>query len=198
MSFDLYLASASPRRKELLESMGLRVHCCPADIDESPKKNELPEDYVLRLALEKSKTSLHSLDKPIDKTPCLGADTIVVCSGELFGKPQNKDDAMRMWRAMSGGKHQVLTAIAFVSLSNHVLEQHTALSVSHVAFKSLSDDEMEAYWQSGEPQDKAGAYGIQGRASAWVESIEGSYSGIMGLPLFETNQVLKTYGLAWL
>lgn len=202
MSFDLYLASQSPRRKELLESMGLQLKCCPADIDETASAGESPQNYVQRLALEKAKTAYANISKPVKNIPCLGADTIVACNGELFGKPKNKQDAQRMWHAMSASQHQVLTAIAVVcevlNEGSNELREQTALSLNQVSFKKVTDDEMDIYWQSGEPQDKAGAYGIQGRASAWIESIQGSYTGIMGLPLYETNEALKHYGLNWL
>ncbi len=208
---DLYLASASPRRKELLESLGLRVFICPANIDETPLEQEVPESYVRRLALEKAQASMgHLIEnelaqmvKPISQEiPCLGADTIVVCQGQLFGKPEDKDDAFRMWQAMSGAEHQVLTAVAVVGVTDNSSKANSRefleLSISDVTFKSLSSAEMETYWQTGEPQDKAGAYGIQGHAAAWVESIKGSYSGIMGLPLFEVNQILRQFGKNWL
>lgn len=204
---DLYLASASPRRKQLLESLGLRVFTCPAYIDETPLAQEKPENYVRRLALEKAQSSLINLtnnelkeiDGPLpEKIPCLGADTIVVCQGQLFGKPEDKNDAVRMWQAMSGREHHVLTAVAVIDGVTPESQKLLELSISNVRFKLLSNSEMDAYWETGEPQDKAGAYGIQGYAAAWVESIQGSYSGIMGLPLFEVNHVLRQFGKNWL
>ena len=198
MAIDLYLASASPRRKELLESMGLQIECCPANIEEIRQAAELPNQYVERLAVEKANAALSLQAQPQETIPFLGADTIVVCNGEVFEKPQDQADAMRMWHAMSGGQHQVLTAIAVLGIIDGELQKYTALSTNNVTLKAISNQEMSAYWQSGDPQDKAGAYGIQGRASAWVESIEGSFSGIMGLPLYETNQLLRHFGLNWL
>ena len=198
MAIDLYLASASPRRKELLESMGLQIECCPANIEELRQIEETPNQYVERLAFEKANAALLLQENQHLKIPFLGADTIVVCEGDVFEKPQGKSDAIRMWQTMSGGQHQVLTAIAVLGTINGKLQKYTAISLSKVSLKIISRQEMDDYWQSGEPQDKAGAYGIQGRASAWVESIEGSFSGIMGLPLYETNQILRHFGLNWL
>lgn len=197
-SFDIYLASASPRREELLNSLGFCIKCCPADIDETPKKDEAPEDYVQRLALEKAISALSCLPNRIINIPFLGADTVVVCEGKLFGKPVDKQHAMQMWQAMSGGEHQVLTAVAIIDGFEENSQQIVELSISQVKFKKLYDVEMEAYWKTGEPHDKAGAYGIQGYAAAWVESIQGSYSGIMGLPLFEVNRALRQFDLNWL
>ena len=203
--FDLYLASKSPRRKELLLAMGLSIRCVPADLDEEIQKHETPENYVQRLALEKAKSAFCKSPDRIQGVPFLGADTIVVCENEIFGKPQDKIDAFQMWNKMSGTQHTVLTAVSVIGenvSSNDKAEQpftiHSALSSNRVNFKKISLEEMENYWRTGEPQDKAGGYGIQGKASAWVVSIEGSYSGIMGLPLFETNQCLMSFGLHWL
>ncbi len=196
--FDLYLASASPRRKALLESIGLKLLVCPADIDEEAYSNETPESYVRRLALQKAQAAFERCQDRILHRPFMGADTIVTCDGELFGKPLNEDDAVRMWTAMSGKKHQVLTALAVIDGVENDATSVVELSISHVQFKALHLSEMRTYWMSGEPQDKAGAYGIQGAASAWVQSIQGSYTGIMGLPLFETNRALSQFNLNWL
>lgn len=197
-SCDLYLASASLRRRELLESMGLIVSVCPADIDETPLLDEAPEQYVQRLSLKKAQAARERCQttkcQTINTKPFLGSDTIVACRGQLFGKPTDKVDAIRMWTAMSGAQHQVLTAVSVIDEHKQV----TILSVNDVRFSQITDSAMQQYWQTGEPQDKAGAYAIQGFASAWVESIQGSFSGIMGLPLYETNQALKEFGLNWL
>ena len=198
MSFDLYLASSSPRRKALLESVGLKLLICPANIDEKALNHESPESYVRRLAVQKAKAAFKHCEDRVLNCPFLGSDTIVVCDGELFGKPLNEDDAIRMWTTMSGRKHQVLTSLAVIDGVENDAKQAVELSISHVQFKEISPAEMHAYWKSGDPQDKAGAYGIQGPASAWVESIQGSYTGIMGLPLFETNRALRQFNLNWL
>lgn len=194
----LTLASASPRRKELLNSLGIAAHVCPADIDESRLNNEAAEDYVQRLALEKAQASLRLLNQGFDtelaSLPILAADTIVTLDNQLFGKPKNRDDAIAIWQALSGTTHEVMTAIALLTES----QQTMALSTSQVRFKQLSLQEMKAYWKTKEPIDKAGAYAIQGYASAWVESISGSYSGIVGLPLHELNGLLKKVELNWL
>jgi septum formation protein len=194
LNFDFYLASASPRRRDLLKSMGFEVKVCPSDIDESPLLDELPVDYVQRLSIEKARTAYTTFTSVQDDKPFMGSDTIVVCRGQLFGKPKDRIDAMRMWQIMSGEDHQVLTAITLLNSDKEV----TKLSVSKVTFCDISEASMDVYWKSGEPKDKAGAYGIQGLAAAWVESIDGSYSGIMGLPLFETNEALKSFDLNWM
>ena len=197
-SFDLYLASASPRRKTLLESVGLKLYVCPANIDENVLANESSESYVRRLALQKAQAAINQCEQRILNCPFIGSDTIVACDGALFGKPVDEADALRMWKKMSGRSHQVLTSLAVIDGVDSSAKQVIELSVSDVQFKTLELSEMRAYWQTGEPQDKAGAYGIQGAASAWVDSIQGSYTGIMGLPLFETNRALKPFGLNWL
>lgn len=195
----LVLASASPRRNELLHSLRINAHVYPADIDESRLLNESPQCYVERLAQEKAKATMQRLlhketQDEIVSLPILAADTIVTLDNQLFGKPESYEDAISTWQALSGKTHEVMTAIALLTES----EQYVALSTSKVSFKVLSKKEMMSYWETGEPCDKAGAYAIQGLASAWVESISGSYSGIVGLPLNELNELLKKVDLNWL
>ena len=190
--YQLHLASASPRRYDLLTSMGLKVNVCPANIDETPQQNETPEKYVQRLAREKARAALKKIGQS-DK-PFLAADTVVVCQGSLFGKPTDETHAIKMWQAMSGRYHQVLTAICLTDGK----KTYTKLSSNDVLFHEISDQAMSQYWQTGEPQDKAGAYAIQGYAAAWVKSVKGSPSGIIGLPLYETNQMLRAFDLQWL
>lgn len=202
----LVLASASPRRKELLSSLQINAYVCPADIDESRLNNESPQRYVERLAVEKAKAAMRLLKKEekkealkepqekIASLPILAADTIVTLDNQLFGKPKSYDDAIAIWQTLSGKTHEVMTAIALLTES----AQYVALSTSKVSFIKLSEKAMTAYWETGEPVDKAGAYAIQGFASAWVESISGSYSGIVGLPLNELNTLLKHVDLNWL
>ncbi len=197
--FDLYLASASPRRKALLEQLGLTLQIVPADIDESRMLQEPAKDYVLCLAQSKAKAVFERLQNKNDITehnlqPVLAADTVVVLGEQVFGKPVDEDDAMRIWRQLSANTHSVMTAIALIGQG----AVYTAISVSEVRFVELDDRTMQQYWRSGEPVDKAGGYAIQGAASAWVESISGSYSGVVGLPLFELNQLLKQVDLNWL
>ena len=145
MAIDLYLASASPRRKELLESMGLQIECCPANIEELRHTSEKPQKYVERLALEKASASLSSFQVSEVSIPFLGADTVVVCDGYVFEKPRDKSDAIYMWQAMSGRQHQVLTAIAVMGAINGELQKYTAISVNKVALKAISSQEMDDY-----------------------------------------------------
>jgi len=185
----LYLASSSPRRAELLAQIGVDFEQLFVDVDEKRKNRESVTEYVARLAFEKA-TAGHqlALDKNI---PVLGADTIVYIAGEILGKPQNLNEATRMLRLLSGQTHQVLTAVALVNAS----KQRQIVQSSSVTMRDISDNEIEAYWQTGEPHDKAGSYAIQGKAAIYISHIEGSYSGVMGLPVFETASLLKEYGI---
>ena len=182
----LYLASASPRRKELLSQLGLDFSVLTVDVEEKQQKNENAADYVRRLSLQKSQAGV--TQAPSD-APVLGADTIVVCDQWVLEKPTDFEDAKRMLLRLSNRQHQVMTA---VTLSN-VNQSLTALVVTDVWFKSLSDSEIEAYWQTGEPVDKAGSYGIQGLGGRFVTRIEGSYTGVVGLPLYETEQLIQQF-----
>lgn len=177
------LASASPRRRELLTQLGVNYQLVKIDVDETQFSDELAADYVLRLAKAKAWAGWQAVDATM---PALGADTIVVVDGMVLGKPKDHADFVRMMKLLSGRSHQVLTAVA-------VAHQGTvdAITVStEVWFGALSDDEIEGYWLSGEPQDKAGGYGIQGIAGRFIEKIHGSYFAVVGLPLFETAQLL--------
>ncbi len=180
----LILASASPRRAELLDQIGVRYTVKSADINEDVRPGETPEQLVQRLAIEKAESIQSDL-------PVLGADTLGVLNGKLLVKPRDYEHAREMLQNMSGNWHHILTAVA-VSYQGETL---FALNRNRVLFKLLSDAEISAYWKSGEPQDKAGAYAIQGLAAVFIKRIEGSYSGIMGLPLFETKKLLEKYGL---
>lgn len=187
----LYLASASPRRRELLLQLGLNHAVLPQDIDESQRPGEAPEAYVRRLALEKAAAAL--LDPACrEPLPVLAADTSVVCDGRILGKPATLDSAIEMLSLLSGREHEVLTAVA-VARGELVLD---ALSVSQVCFRRVNQEEMLAYWHSGEPCDKAGAYAVQGLGAMFISRISGSYSGVMGLPLFETVQLLARFGIS--
>lgn len=186
----LILASGSPRRLELLEQIGLYPRVVTADIDESPVAGEAVDVFVQRLALEKAQ-KVASLPEA-GAAVILAADTVGVLNNELLLKPRSKAHAFAMWTAMSNQWHEVLTAIAVVADDQHKVLLHR----SNVRFATVSPAAMEVYWQTGEPQDKAGAYAIQGRAAVWVERIEGSYSSIMGLPLYETAALLKQFGCA--
>ncbi|HXS27299.1 MAG TPA: Maf family protein [Steroidobacteraceae bacterium] len=182
------LASASPRRRELLEQIKVAHEIEAADVDEARLPGEAPRAYVLRLAREKA-LSVQSRRPP--GQPVLAADTAVVLEESVFGKPRDRQDAFEMLTALGGRNHQVLTAVALAARSTVA----TALSVSTVRLRVLTQAERSAYWQSGEPCDKAGAYAIQGLGAVFVECLSGSYSGVMGLPLFETAQLLEAAGV---
>jgi septum formation protein len=184
---DIHLASHSPRRRELLAQIGVRHDVLPVDVDESLHPGEAPAAYVLRLALAKARAG-HALrpDRPV-----LGADTAVVVDDRILGKPLDRADGIAMLGRLSGREHRVLTAVALVGA-----REETRLCVSHVRFRRIADAEAAAYWETGEPADKAGGYAVQGVGALFVESIAGSYSGVMGLPLFETGELLRHAGIA--
>jgi septum formation protein len=184
----LCLASVSPRRRELLSQNGVTHIVTGADIDEAALPGEVPRDYVTRLAREKA-MAIRRRGQPL---AVLAADTTVVLDGEIFGKPRDREDAIRMLNHLSGRAHEVLTAVALAH-SDGIAER---LSSSTVRFRSLSHEECAAYWETGEPRDKAGAYAIQGLGAVFIESLSGSYSGVMGLPLFETGELLRAAGIA--
>jgi septum formation protein len=177
------LASASPRRRELLAQIGIPHVVRPAHIDETLRPGESPRDYVVRLARQKAL----AVAAEGAALPVLGADTAVVLDGRIFGEPSGRDDAVDMLMRLSARTHEVLTAIA-IAARGKLTER---LSVSHVTFRALTRGECGAYWDTGEPHDKAGAYAIQGRGAVFVERLEGSFSGVMGLPLFETAELLQ-------
>ncbi|MCB1803335.1 MAG: septum formation inhibitor Maf [Gammaproteobacteria bacterium] len=183
----IILASQSPRRAELLTQAGIDFRTLPADIDESMLDGEGAADFVERIAIAKART-VHA-DHP-DRV-VLGADTVVVLDHRVFAKPRDRNDGIEMLLTLAGRSHEVLTGVAVVADSTHY-----ALSISRVQMRPIDAAEAAAYWDSGEPADKAGGYAVQGLAAAFIERIEGSYSGIMGLPLFETVQLLGRAGTA--
>ena len=192
----IYLASHSPRRRELLKQIGvsfelllLREHLeRGADVDETQLPGEAPISYVTRITRTKAQAGWHHVQsRRVLAYPVLAADTAVVLDDEIIGKPADSQHAQQILRRLSGKTHQVLTAVA-IAYKDHI---ETALSTSTVEFRDLSDDEIRRYVASGEPLDKAGAYAIQGRAAVFVRALNGSYSGVMGLPLFETAQLLR-------
>lgn len=188
----LYLASGSPRRRELLTQIGVRFDLVKTAVDERWRPGEEPLEYVLRLAAEKAQAGLEQLEGRGVRSPVvLGADTAGVLHGEILGKPRDRDDAIAMLLRMGGHTHQVITGIALATDAG-VLVSH---SITDVTFRPLSAREAEAYWNSGEPADKAGAYGIQGFGAIFVARIEGSYTGVVGLPLFEAAQLLQQAGV---
>jgi len=186
----IYLASQSPRRRELLEQIGIYPKVITADIDESPHPNEAPAEYVIRLALEKAK-AVHLALNTAEMHPVLAADTSVVVDNKILGKPVDLDDALSMMQQLSGRSHKVLTGVALVDNK----EIRSRLSVSHVTFRQVDKVEALAYWNSGEPHDKAGGYAVQGLGAMFISRLEGSYSGVMGLPLFETAELLQSVGI---
>lgn len=193
---NLYLASQSPRRSELLSQIGVSFAVLAVDVDETVKENENPEDYVLRLAKEKAKSGWFSAKHQYEKV-VLGSDTAVVINGKILGKPENREHAIKMLTLLSGKTHQVMSAVALAIKGENSTEPElrSVISVSEVTFKTLSSDEIEQYWQTGECSDKAGAYAIQGMAAAFVTHLSGSYSGVMGLPLYETAEILHQAGV---
>jgi|SRR5690554_326436 len=182
----LCLASASPRRRDLLASIGVTVDIRPVDIDETPQPGEQPQAYVLRLAREKAMAGSR-----LGSLPTLGSDTAVVCGGRILGKPADRAEAMTMLRQLSGRSHEVLTAVA-VNGPAGLLEVCVS---TRVVMREISTAECAAYWETGEPADKAGGYAIQGLAAVFVERIEGSHSAVVGLPLYETARLLQRQGV---
>jgi septum formation protein len=189
MQPQIYLASRSPRRSELLSQIGVIHEAVIAEVDETPQPGEAPAEYVLRLALEKAAAG-RSAAAGAPALPVLAADTAVVVEDEILGKPSNRDQALGMMAQLSGRSHKVLTGVALATE-----EMNSRLSVSRVTFRSVSTAEANAYWQSGEPSDKAGGYGIQGLGALFISHLEGSFSGVMGLPLFETAELLRAAGI---
>lgn len=186
----LYLASGSPRRRELLGQIGVPFTTLPTVIDETPLSNEPAVDYVRRLACAKAQVGLASLAAP-GAAVVLGADTSVVLGGRILGKPQDRADALAMLTALSGHTHEVLTAVA---LANSQRCEVRVVS-SQVSFRPLSAAEIEAYWASGEPEGKAGSYAIQGLGAVFVADLHGSFSAVVGLPLCETAALLADFGI---
>ena len=197
----LYLASQSPRRAELLQQLGLQFEKLCIDVDEVRNSGEIPEEFVSRLGYDKAMAGYRMLmdqqqpsgsDVPL---AVLGADTIVVCDNCILGKPTGEDDAERMLLSLSGRSHSVYTSLTVVfSDADGDFSVHSITSKTQVTFRTIEPAEVKWYWDSGEPSDKAGAYGIQGLGAIFVSRIEGSYSGVVGLPLFETSQLLSELG----
>jgi septum formation protein len=195
----IYLASRSPRRKELLRQIGVdfeelllrEARGRPQDVIETPHKDELPLDYVRRIARTKATLGWGQMNRrKLPPRPVLAADTEVVVDGEVLGKPADATTAIAMLNRLSGNTHTVLTAVA---VRWHA-QVELAVSTSHVTFRVLTPDDVARYVATGEPFDMAGGYGIQGRAAAFISHLDGSYSGVMGLPLFETTGILAKIG----
>ncbi|OIP14058.1 MAG: septum formation protein Maf [Betaproteobacteria bacterium CG2_30_59_46] len=188
----IYLASRSSRRRELLKQIGVNFDLLIPDVNEAPLEKEAPTDYVLRISRIKAEAGWTLVaGRKLPRFPVLAADTVVVSGRQIIGKPSGRHEAMEMLRLLSASSHKVLTAVSVAHAGR--LEQR--LSVSKVRFKSLTEHEIRRYAATGEPLDKAGAYAIQGHAAAFIEKIEGSYSGVMGLPLYETAELLAQFGI---
>jgi septum formation protein len=191
----LILASQSPRRKELLAQLGYQFTTQAADIDESVHSNEEAKAYVVRLAQEKAQKIFSSLSEELQATMVvMGSDTSVVIEGDILGKPANEAECIATLMRLENKQHHVLTAIAVVSQDKSTLTI-SKLIETQVQFKPLTVDEIKRYWQTGEPCDKAGSYAIQGIGGQFVTTIKGSYSAVVGLPLYETVQLLSQVGL---
>ena len=187
----IYLASRSPRRQELLAQIGVKFEVLDADVDESVVEGESPRAYVERLARAKAEAGWRQVERTNrPHAPVLGADTTVAVDGRILGKPSDGREAAEMLASLSGRLHEVLTAVAL----KFGPRLESAVSVSEVRFKALSKDEIARYVATGETEDKAGAYGIQGQAARFVAELHGSFSGVVGLPLYETAQLLEQIG----
>lgn len=201
---DIYLASRSSRRRDLLHQIGVRFETLllrveprrPPDIDETQQNSESADSYVERIAREKAMCGRRVL---LARTqmfrPVLAADTVVVVDGEVLGKPASREQAVQFLRRLAGRTHQVRTAVALAAMPAQTAEPFLLTSVSHVKMRPISDEEIEHYCASNEPMDKAGGYAIQGKAAIFIERIEGSYSGVVGLPLAETASLLIRAGV---
>ncbi|RDV25558.1 septum formation inhibitor Maf [Alteromonas aestuariivivens] len=188
----LILASASPRRTELLTQIGIQHRLMPVDIDESPQYQELPLHLVERLAKEKAREAYSRLSGERQQdSVVLAADTLIALDNLPLGKPTDKADCVRMLLSMSDREHEVLTAISLISTQRQV----TQCVATRVRFGTVTEQDIHAYWETGEPQDKAGGYGIQGIGGQFVKSVNGSVSSVIGLPLYETKRLLKHFGV---
>ena len=185
----ILLASGSPRRRELLKQLAVKFTVAAADIDESVIAGEQPRDYVVRLAREKA---IAGFEQGMGLMPTIGSDTIVLLGGEILGKPESRADAENMLKKLSGQTHHVYSSVALVQKPDSILE---TLNITAVTFGEMPMEWIKQYCQGDEPMDKAGAYAVQGGAGQYIRRIEGSYSGVMGLPLYETAKLLRQAGL---
>ncbi|MGF1778800.1 Maf family protein [Vibrio nomapromontoriensis] len=189
MKHQIVLASTSPRRKELLNQLGYEFSTVSPDIEELKGEQESAEAYVERLSLEKALAGLKAIEDGSDGAVVIGSDTVVVQNGKVLEKPVDFDDAQRMLQLLANDQHQVMTAVSVVSTD----KQASVVVKTDVWFKPLTENEIQQYWLSGEPRDKAGSYGIQGLGGRFVSRIEGSYYAVVGLPLYETDQLLQEF-----
>ncbi len=191
LDFKIYLASASPRRQELLRQLGVEFDVMPSNILEVRAPGESPAEYVVRVAGDKTRWVAQRVkERDLPVYPVLGADTEVVLDGEILGKPENPAHGREMLQRLAGRTHEVLSGVCVWDRGR----EHAALSTSRVSLRPLTEAEIAQYWETGEPQGKAGAYAIQGRAAAFIAKLEGSYSGVMGLPLHELDGILRKIG----
>lgn len=191
---DLYLASQSPRRRELLNQIGVNHAVVRVDVPELPAQGESALEYVQRLAREKAAAGFTELQhRNMHLAPVLGADTLGLIDGEILEKPRDQHHAHEILRRLSGRSHEVITAVALCAQHR----QAQRLSITRVTFRKLSDAEITAYWETGEPRDKAGGYGIQGLGAVFVKEIQGSYSCVVGLPIEATCELLQEFDVPW-
>ena len=189
-SAQIILASTSPRRSELLQQIGVRFRVVVSNFEETPAPGEAAEDYVCRVALAKARAVWERLP-PDEQCPVLGADTEVILDDAILGKPADRDAGLAMLARLSGRTHEVLSAVALVYVGGEALR----VSRSVVSFRPTTPQERAAYWASGEPLGKAGGYAVQGLGAVFINSLAGSYSGVMGLPIFETAELLREIGI---
>ncbi len=184
----LYLASASPRRAELLRQIGITFSVVSGDVDETRLPDEKPDAYVARLALQKARVGFNAAHAS-QTDAIVAADTSVVCGELILGKPRDEADAMQIWRLLNNGVHRVITGVCFKTSTRETVQ----VCSTDVWMRDVSAAEWHDYWQSGEPRDKAGAYGIQGLAAKFITRIDGSYSNVVGLPLHIIDDMLRTW-----
>ena len=190
----IYLASQSPRRRELLRQIGVAHEVIPASVPEQPAPGEAAVDYAQRLAQQKAAAGYAAVVAAgLPLAPVLGADTLGLFEGEILEKPRDRDHGLAMLRRLSGRSHQVITAVALQDAQRQALR----VSITQVKFRPLDEAEIIAYWETGEPCDKAGSYAIQGLGAVFVQSIQGSYSGVVGLPLEATVDLLREFAIPW-
>lgn len=195
----IFLASQSPRRRALIEQLGIHYQVLGVEVDENPQPGEAAVDFVARLALEKANAGWRMV--AAHSIPVVGADTCIMLDQQIIGKPENPEQGIRLLKRYSGRAHQVVTGIAMVGPAGGKhgavaeIVQHVRVNTSVVTFREITDEECEQYWQSGEPAGKAGGYAIQGKAAVFIKKLEGSYSGVMGLPLFEFAELTSLFGI---
>ncbi|WP_455220449.1 Maf family protein [Kaarinaea lacus] len=197
IGLQIYLASQSPRRRALIEQLGIHYQTLDVDVDESPQPGEIPADFVTRLALEKARAGWQLVAK--QSVPVVGADTCILLDQHIVGKPENREEGIQLLKRYSGRAHQVVTGIAIVGpklgQQGTDIVQHVRINTSTVTFRVVTNEECEQYWETGEPIGKAGGYAIQGKAAIFIEKLEGSYTGVMGLPLCEFAELISLFGI---